>query len=166
MFPFDSYDCYIIFNKKEQRKYVHLVPKLHIQGLKRRTITLAKWLLSIKYKRILKPEEQTHHKNDNKQDNRIFNLEILPEIDHHKKHATGQMYLELVCPQCKNKFTVLRRNTHFVTKTRPVTCCSYLCSSKLMKVTTKDQRLLLQKDQHIIRQFLAPVAQSVRASSL
>jgi hypothetical protein len=56
--------------------------------------------------RLLHPSEDVHHINENKLDNRIENLEVLSKSDHAKKHIKKVDCINLVCPNCTNRFAV------------------------------------------------------------
>ena len=51
--------------------------------------------------RKLKSTEHVHHKNGNKADNRVENLEILTNTEHQEKHASQLPYIE--CCDCQIK---------------------------------------------------------------
>jgi hypothetical protein len=111
--PFEYYACYKIFHKKEKRWYVQLV---HKGNRTRTTITYGKFLLSNKLGRIISREEQVDHKDDNKLNDDIDNLQILTEEENKLKHSNtlNKDIVTLTCPCCKEEFTRERRQTHLV----------------------------------------------------
>lgn len=52
--------------------------------------------------RLLNPGEVVHHKNGNKKDNRIENLEVMSNSDHvrHHHYEHGKRMVVLKCPDC------------------------------------------------------------------
>ena len=80
--------------------------------------------------RILTKDEVVHHKNENKKDNRLCNLELMNDSEHRRQHSTtGRTMIILECPNCKVEFERERRTTHFV-KGGKNTFCSRKCNGE------------------------------------
>jgi len=81
--------------------------------------------------RLLTPDEIIHHINENKKDNRIENLQITTQTEHAHNHGTerGQLYVELICPECGIHFDIPKRQS-FLQKGSEYTCCSRSCRGK------------------------------------
>jgi len=78
--------------------------------------------------RYLLPDEIVHHRNGNKQDNHLNNLELFTKIEHdilHSKEASVQAMsrrIQKVCPYCKKNFSVPKSLERLV-------CCSRSCAT-------------------------------------
>jgi uncharacterized C2H2 Zn-finger protein len=81
--------------------------------------------------RLLSPDEVVHHKDGNKKDNRVENLEALGgdhvRIHHHER---GRKMVVLKCPECGEIFE-RRKGQTFLQKGTAYTCCSARCRGKL-----------------------------------
>lgn len=54
--------------------------------------------------RPIRKGELVHHKNENKHDNRLENLELLERGEHLRRHRPKAEMVELTCPVCNVKF--------------------------------------------------------------
>ena len=66
--------------------------KIHYKGIKRNGIKrdAHRLIMEEHIGRRLKRKEVVHHKNGNKQDNRLENLEVMSLSDHSRMHRLGQ----------------------------------------------------------------------------
>lgn len=84
--------------------------------------------------RILNSTEVVHHKNGNKKDNSLANLELMLHEEHARLHAKeqGRQMIELKCPQCGSLFK-RRKGQTFLQKKSDYTACSRSCSGKFSR---------------------------------
>jgi len=76
---------------------------------------------------LIEPGECIHHRNGNKRDNHIDNLELMSTESHSTEHAPVSEMVELICPGCRGKFQRERRKTHLALKSKKQTFCSRPC---------------------------------------
>lgn len=79
-------------------------------------------------KRILDSNEVVHHKDGNKKNNVIENLEVLSDSLHRREHskAIGRKCCIVKCPNCDLLFEKLQNKTH-LSKSGRFTTCSMRC---------------------------------------
>jgi hypothetical protein len=96
-------------------------------------------------KRLLTVDEIVHHKNGEKKDNRIENLEVMDRIEHVRMHALERGFLNCIlkCPNCD---TIFERSYRQAFQTAPKkfgVFCTRSCSGKFSR---KEQLYGLSKD--------------------
>lgn len=82
------------------------------------------------------PDEIIHHKDGNKHNNSIENLELLKRGEHTSFHnkERGKILVKLICPICNKEFEREYRQTHLVKKANKYTFCSRKCAGKSANV--------------------------------
>lgn len=135
--PFSKYTCYKIYHKKQKRWYVHYIDNTPFKN--RRTITYAKFLMSIKEGRILSKDEEVDHINEDKSDDRIENLQIISQKENLKKHHkfSGRRSTELVCAYCGISFV---KENRLMTEKTNNRFCSRRCNGKYTTSNNKRKK--------------------------
>jgi hypothetical protein len=89
--------------------------------------------------RFLKRHEVIHHKNENKLDYRVENLELTNHSEHGRHHMNNRpaAMVTLDCPGCTKPFTRERRKTHLADKSKRRTFCSRRCNGSYTVRTRK-----------------------------
>lgn len=156
-YPYDEYYLYVIFHKKEGRRYANLIPIDKQSGLKRKTISYARYLMSVKEKRILNKKEYVDHIDNDKLNDDINNLQLLSLKENNIKESKrrGKKMVLLKCPQCNIIFTREKRQTH-LQKGGQYTGCCRKCSSKfgaLLWNHPNNVNLLKALDKNVIREY-------------
>jgi len=84
--------------------------------------------------RKLTSDEHVHHKDGDKSNNTIDNLELMTNSDHAKEHAVPAKVVELVCPACETYFT---RSERYVRMKLKGGQKNFLCSRTCRMPRTK-----------------------------
>lgn len=66
--------------------YYALCPE-HPNATKNGYVLLHRIVAEYKIGRLLRPDEDAHHKNENKKDNRQDNIEIISHVQHAREHS-------------------------------------------------------------------------------
>lgn len=151
-FPFEKYHGYLLTNREDRQ----MVCLRHKKTKRRTTISYARYLVSVKEKRILDKSEQVDHINGNKKDDSINNLQILTIKENNIKKfiergATRKM-IELICPACNNNFEKEFGNC-FLQKGNHFTCCSRKCLYNVLKNGYSVNQLKKIGKSQIVRRF-------------
>lgn len=91
------------------------------------------------YKRVAKKGQVIHHKNSDKRDNRIENLELISESKHLSEHQSKPWtYVFVSCFLCKKIFRI--RGAHYRSRTKTnkgVLYCNRTCQVKAQHLSRK-----------------------------
>lgn len=128
-----------LVKNKENRRNVLLVN----YGSKVTTISYARYKLSIKHRRFLKPEEHVDHINNIKTDDRYCNLQIVNQKYNNIKHAIevkqGIKFYKLQCPVCGNEFEREARQIDY----KETAACSKRCGGIMSHMNIEQKRHIL-----------------------
>lgn len=157
-YPYNDYYIYIVFHKGEGRKYANLIPIDKNSGLKRKTISYARYLMSVNEKRVLNKYEHVDHKDNNKMHDDITNLQILSLRENNIKAAKTKekKMVVLRCPNCKTIFERSRGQTHLV-KGGNFTGCSRKCSctfGSIMHYRPDDPKVIKALEENVIKEYI------------
>ena len=157
-YPYNDYYLYIVFHKKQGRYYANLIPINKNTGLKRHTMSYARYLMSVKEKRILKNEEHIDHKDNNKLNDNIENLQIISLRDNNIKEAKrrGKSMVTLKCPCCDKIFERERKQTHLTKKNKYTACCKK-CSSNFgakLQYHPEDLNVLQKIQTNVVKEYV------------
>lgn len=107
-----------------------------IRGGKSFSMSLARAKMTVKEGRILSQQEEVDHRDEDRTNDDIDNLQILDKIKHQYKSA-GEAFVrtnnnEMVsCPNCGTDFFCDRTRFNVAAEKGKTPCCSRSCSSKL-----------------------------------
>lgn len=124
--PFFGYTLYgPVMDRVEGRRKVFLV---HGDG-SRTTMTLARYRMCVHLGRKLEQSEEVDHKDEDRLNDDLSNLQILTRVQNLRKSAAhkGRMMVTLKCPSCQKIFERGRSQTHLAKK-GVFTACSRKCS--------------------------------------
>ena len=115
------------------------------------------WVLEHRYimetflKRKLGSEEFVHHKDGNRKNNNIDNLELTDKKKHAIHHGIGKetKFIRLNCPICSRVFEKEMRNSHIIKKNFSSCCsrrCSAILSNKFRNLTDEDKEKIIKSN--------------------
>ena len=98
----------------------------------------ARYLLAVKLGRYLTSDEEVDHIDDDKSNNCISNLQLLSSKENRDKvnHNKGIAMVEYLCPVCEKIFSIEKRNSPLVVKSKKAATCSRTCGGKLKSINT------------------------------
>ena len=157
-YPYNDYYLYVVFHKNEGRRYANLIPIDGSSGLKRKTISYARYLMSVKEGRILNENEHVDHKDNNKIHDDISNLQILSPRENNIKEAKrrGTKMVVLKCPYCGTIFEKPRRKTFLVIGGH-YSACSRKCSTTfgaLLQFHPNNPKLLKALKENVVNEYI------------
>lgn len=137
--------------------YLYGICRNHPRASKHGYVLLHRLIVEKHIKRFLNSDEIVHHKNLDKKDNRIENLEVLNSKEHGRLHGNmqGKIICELKCPHCKKIFIRQKCKT-FLQNSSKYTCCSKHCrgsfsrKQQILGLTTEIQIAI---SENLIREF-------------
>ena len=92
-------------------------------------------------------DEIIHHKDGNKRNNNINNLELMKRSEHAKMHqlSKGEAYIKMQCPFCGNEFIRSKSNSYFYKDNRSSMCCSRRCARLFSMIPQEEKKLRIEK---------------------
>ena len=115
--------------QKEVKKgnYLYGVCKEHPKAIKYGYVLLHRLIIENHLNRYLLDSEIVHHKDGNKHNNNIENLEVMSVQEHSSLHnKTGRTFITLICPNCNKRFQKEKRQI----KKESVPKCSRKCNGE------------------------------------
>lgn len=130
-YPFIGYNLYKIWHNNEGRWYAVLTPDGTVPDLTRTTVSWAKYLVCVKEGRLLQPDEEVDHIDNDRTNDSIENLQILSRAENLNKQARlrGKQMVCMRCPNCGRLFCRDIFNTHIKKPGQTYTACSRSCAT-------------------------------------
>lgn len=136
-----------------------LVPD-HPKATKNGYVLLHRIIVENYLNRMLEENEIVHHKDGNKKNNTIENLEVMDRIQHVKLHGLkkGHKVVLFKCPWCEKEFVRNKNNTHLTKPSKyNCTCCDSSCRGKLyryIQVYGLNPELEKKMKENVIKEYL------------
>ena len=137
--------------------YLYSVAKEHPYATKHGYVLMHRIIMENHLCRLLNPSEVVHHKNGNKKDNSIKNLEVSSKSEHTRKHqkAKGCKMVELKCPNCEKIF-VKRKGSTQLQQPKDYDCCCRRCRgqfSRQIQLHGKTAKVEQAISENIVKEF-------------
>lgn len=115
-----------IIREVKKGDYIYAVVPSHPKANKHGYVLMHRVVMENHLGRLLEPGEIIHHKDHNKHNNELSNLELMNSKEHNRMHSsTGRTMTTLICANCGKEF---QREKRFVGEYRNQT--NYFCSRK------------------------------------
>lgn len=113
---------------------------LYNSSTDRSSTQYARYLLAVKLKRYLTTDEEVDHIDDDKTNDDLSNLQLLSSTDNRNKqnHSRGIAMVEFSCPVCDKIFSIERKNSPIVVKSKNAATCSRSCGARLKSIKTNE----------------------------
>lgn len=129
-----------ILNRYDNENSVYV--KLYLKNGK--VVDEHRYIMSNYLNRELSYNDVVHHKDGNKKNNNISNLELLSRSEHASEHQSktyNEKFIELKCSFCNNNFYLLKtKHRYEILRGREDFCCSISCSVKRQWVIKKEKQ--------------------------
>jgi len=138
--------------------YLYAKVSNHPKATKNGYVLMHRIVVENNLQRLLNADEVVHHRDGNKKNNKIENLEVKNFADHARLHGQEQLavMVSLKCPSCKNAFTRRKTQTH-LSKKGTWTACSPSCRgkfSRLMQLHGRTHEVDLAISENILNIYL------------
>lgn len=126
-FPYEKYKLYVVHHKKMNRKMACLVnPSIRND---RKTISYARYVMSVFLGRELTKEETVDHIDEDKTNDSLENLRILSRLDNQKSYVENRRVIK-TCPVCAKKFSIGKKSRLEASFNTCSNSCKYTYLSK------------------------------------
>lgn len=116
-----------IINVVKKGEYLYAKVLNHPKATKNNYVLHHRIIMENHLNRLLSTTEVIHHKDGNKHNNSIDNLELMTNQEHAKLHAkVGRSFVTCICPNCNKTFEREKRNLHPNTTPK----CSRKCNGE------------------------------------
>lgn len=128
--PAEGTRCGNVKKRIKKGDYVYVLVPEHPKSTKNGYVLEHRIVVENHLGRMLEPSEMVHHRNHDKKDNRIENLELMTQSEHAKLHAPPKTMVTLTCPECQNLFTRVKYQTF---KGQKQVFCSRSCNGRYQR---------------------------------
>jgi hypothetical protein len=160
-FPYEEYYFYQpSFSTKEGRYVINLFHKLDKTHT---TISNARFVYETYHQIKLLKNQFVDHKDSNKSNDSIDNLQVLTRQENHNKslieYNVKKTFVELCCPNCNNIFVRQKRVTFLCKRNGKFTACSRHCAGIIRQKFQMGESIDLSKN--FIRYIIEPAKTGV-----